>query len=72
MSIVSVVLNDNEAIESEKRIDAANAYYKSDEFYQLMKKGEEELNQGKGITFTWEEFQEFIHNLVGENPILFK
>ena len=67
MSNVSVELDDNEAIERKIRIDAANTYYESEEFYELMKKGEEELKQGKGITFTMEELKAYFHKLVGDN-----
>jgi hypothetical protein len=59
----------DEANEREKNIDSSNAYYESEVFIQRMLEGQEELKQGKGITFKMEEFEGYIHKLVGNKPL---
>lgn len=59
----------DEANNREKNIDSSNAYYESEVFIQRMLEGQEELKQGKGITFTMEEFEGYIHKLVGDKPL---
>lgn len=58
---------DNE--DEESRTNSSNKYYESEEVYSRIKDAQQEFKQGKGITFTMKEFEEYIYKLVGNKPL---
>ena len=58
----------NKIDNEESEIHSSNRYYESKEFYLRVMGAKQEFREGKSITFTMEELEVYIHELVGKDP----